>query len=155
MSFISLVLIVLPTKKRACRIGKRVCLLVSWKGIEPPTYRLGGDRSILLSYQDVNVLLFSEPFYYNTNRESVQSQIFCHSRRHTPFHQDVRIEPKSCQANFKIIKVFQRIQCFSNKLPNRTAFLHILFNIAIIAMIVQGYSKFAHSFSSSKLLHTL
>ena len=92
-------IIVLPTKKRACRIGKRVCLLVSWKGIEPPTYRLGGDRSILLSYQDVNVLLFSEPFYYNTNRESVQSQIFCHSRRHTPFHQYVRIEPKSCQAN--------------------------------------------------------
>ena len=118
-------IIVLPTKKRACRIGKRVCLLVSWKGIEPPTYRLGGDRSILLSYQDVNVLLFSEPFYYNTNRESVQSQIFCHSRRHTPFHQDVRIEPKSCQANFKIIKVFQRIQCFSNKLPDRISFLHI------------------------------
>ena len=44
-------IIVLPTKKRACRIGKRVCLLVSWKGIEPPTYRLGGDRSILLSYE--------------------------------------------------------------------------------------------------------
>ena len=36
-------IIVLPTKKRACRIGKRVCLLVSWKGIEPPTYRLGVD----------------------------------------------------------------------------------------------------------------
>ena len=55
-------IIVLPTKKRACRIGKRVCLLVSWKGIEPPTYRLGGDRSILLSYQDVMFYCFQNPF---------------------------------------------------------------------------------------------
>ena len=26
--------------------------LASWKGFEPPTCRLGGGRSILLSYQD-------------------------------------------------------------------------------------------------------
>ena len=133
-------IIILPTKKRACRIGKRVCLLVSWKGIEPPTYRLGGDRSILLSYQDVNALLFSEPFYYNTNRESVQSQIFCHSRRHTPFHQDVCIEPKSCQANFKIIKVFQRIQCF--RLQQICSFFFLLKTSAyIIATRSKLYNK--------------
>lgn len=44
-------IIVLPTKKRACRIGKRVCLLVSWKGIEPPTYRLGDGPSAYIPYQ--------------------------------------------------------------------------------------------------------
>ena len=27
--------------------------LASWKGLEPPACRLGGDRSIQLSYQDV------------------------------------------------------------------------------------------------------
>ena len=109
-------IIVLPTKKRACRIGKRVCLLVSWKGIEPPTYRLGGDRSILLSYQDVNVLLFSEPFYYNTNRESVQSQIFCHSRRHTPFHQYVRIEDvyKRQTLSGACVVVVMLVRCLSS-----------------------------------------
>ena len=102
-------IIVLPTKKRACRIGKRVCLLVSWKGIEPPTYRLGGDRSILLSYQDEMFCCFSEPFYYNTNKASIQSQIFCHSRRHAPFYQHIRMEPESGQADLKIFQAGQRL----------------------------------------------
>ena len=39
-------------KEKTPKIGVISAFLASWKGFEPPACRLGGDRSIQLSYQD-------------------------------------------------------------------------------------------------------